>query len=248
MRVRPDSGSTVPAVLLIAAVALVLSGAVHGSDAYPILPEDGALSTGRVQFRIGYDGGDLLDTKFRIVLTPEAEDAEELVLDQVEEPSTWAYVHDQDIDDGAICHLRKPLAHGVYVWRVDVWTGVDWIEGNDESTLYVDTVPPADVDGLRMEFDAARGEIVLSWDPVSTDQEGGPEYVARYHVYRYTKPPLFLIARPFRVGETDTTVFTDPDQNVVEYPILFYTIIAEDEAGNTVDRMHRSREVANRAP
>ena len=97
--------------------------------------------------------------------------------------------------------------------------------------------PPADVEGVEMTIDES-GAIHLAWDPVTTDREGRPEYVSRYHVYRYYNRSFFFVIRPFEIGVTERTEFVDASDRALNTPLVFYKITAEDEAGNEPDRRY----------
>lgn len=230
-------------LLVCGAAWLIPSIAQSPSDVYVIEPEDRAVVGSSVVFRLGVrvsDDEQLFRYKFRIVMSRDGFDSVAYSFDQVEDSSRWAYLHLlQDEDLGAMFRVPRPLEHGSYEWRVDVWTGTDWQEGDDVYRLEVDDIPPADVRGLEIGLDAERGEVHLKWDPVFTDAEGGVEYVSRYHVYRYTRRSLFLAAGPFEVGSTEDTSFVDRDEAAFNHPLVFYMVTAEDEVGNRPERNYR---------
>jgi len=80
--------------------------------------------------------------------------------------------------------------------------------------------------------------IVLEWDPVTTDQNGRPEYVEKYHIYRYIRRSFFFVVRPFEIAVTDDTSFVDRAEIALVTPLVFYKINAEDQAGNEPDRRY----------
>jgi hypothetical protein len=81
------------------------------------------------------------------------------------------------------------------------------------------------------------GLVELVWDPVATDVEGGPEYVARYHVYRFPRAETTPQAAPYRVTTTEQTSVTLPVSDAGEPAIWFYRVTAEDLAGNEAGRI-----------
>jgi hypothetical protein len=116
------------------------------------------------------------------------------------------------------------------------WDGLSWKDGDGAFRLQIDDVPPGDVDGLRMARDPASACVHLTWQPLLNDLEGRAERVARYHVYRYAaKGPTHPI-RPFEAGETTSLAFDDCDVAALKKAILFYRVVAEDEAGNIPGR------------
>jgi hypothetical protein len=125
---------------------------------------------------------------------------------------------------------RRPIEDGAYVWHAAFWNGAVWVEAPRGSRLRVDTIAPGPVEGLRVELDAERGETRLSWDPVVFDERGQPEYVARYHVLRYTTGRPWPVARAYQVAATPDPRWTDGGGG--QAGLVVYRVIAEDEAGN----------------
>ena len=156
--------------------------------------------------------------------------------DQLADAAGWAVTALHDQTPGAVYSPRQPLAGGDYEWRVATWDGLSWKESADVFRLQIDDVPPDDVDGVRMTRDAGTGCVRLTWLPVLVDREGRTERVAMYHVYRYAaKGPTHPI-RPFEAGEATGLAFEDCDGASVGKSVLFYRVVAEDEAGNIPGR------------
>ena len=131
---------------------------------------------------------------------------------------------------------RRPIPDGRYRWEVALWNGTDWTTGDGRFRLRVDSIPPAPVENLMVRRDPGRGVVELEWDPVALDVEGGPEYVARYHVYRYPRADLTPRVEPFEVAETEQTrlvLALDPADDAA---LWFYRVSAEDLAGNEAGR------------
>ena len=213
-------------------------GAVLGQtveEVRPISPEWREQVGPRPIFKISVDGTDLIKIKFRLILSQDDFDTELYVFDQIEEPGGWMYNALMG-ETGAEFTPPKPLADGRYQWRADAWNGVDWVEGEETSEVDIDSTPPAYVEGLEMSVEPGGAGIVLSWDPVTTDQNGRPEYVNKYRVYRYVRRSFFFVIRPFQIGVTNDTEFVDRDEIALVTPLVFYKINAEDEAGNEADR------------
>jgi hypothetical protein len=196
----------------------------------PVDPPDGAVTGPRPVFSVGYGGiddADLRRARFRIALSEDGFRSEAYVVDQLERRTGW-------LPGGAGSMLyrpRRPLRDGTYEWRVSVWDGVGWQEGQRTFSLRVDTVPPAAVEGLRLHLDRTNGTVGLTWDPVVLDRRGGPEFVSRYHVYRYTRGPPFPVARPLRAGSTPTPAWNET-ATAPGARLVLYRVTAEDEAGN----------------
>ena len=98
--------------------------------------------------------------------------------------------------------------------------------------IRIDSVPPADVEGLKVERDPLTGHVVIEWDPVTLDREARPEYVTRYHVYRYKRGSPVRRVRVHQIGTVVQPRFVDTDETAMAEPLLFYRVTAEDEAGN----------------
>jgi hypothetical protein len=225
---------------LIVAVALSIGVAAHAQvvdDVYPLEPESDQVVGPKPIFRVGVDGRDLMKMKFRIVLSQDDFDTTSYVFDWTEDAAGWVYTALGD-EYGALYRVQKPLGDGEYQWRVDAWSGLDWVEGERTSWVTVDSIPPADVDGLEMEVDRDGAGIKLSWDPVTTDQDGAPEYVTKYHVYRYTRKSFFFVIRPFEIAETEFPRYVDRDPLALDTELVFYKITAEDAAGNEPERRY----------
>ena len=103
------------------------------------------------------------------------------------------------------------------------------MKAENEGRFVVDSIPPADVEGIEMRIDRREKVVHLRWFPVTTDQQGRPERVAKYKVYRYQKKSFFFSIRAFELGETDRTWFEDKDPQALEAPLVFYKVVAEAE-------------------
>lgn len=223
-----------PALAALLCFAGSIAGAQTVDDVYPLEPDDGARVGPKPLLTLGVEGTDLIEMKFRIVLSADNWDTEAYVFDQIEDKSGWAYQM-YDGAYGAQFRVKKPLEDGEYEWRADAWNGVDWVEGESTYRLDVDSVPPADVSGLSMTV-GDEGEVRLEWDPVTLDQEGRPEYVETYHVYRYHRRSMFFVIRPFWIGSTEFPRYLDDDPLALDGRLVFYKITAEDAAGNEPER------------
>lgn len=228
---------------ILACVVLVLVapyGPVRAQSVdrvFPLEPENGVVVGKKPILKVGLEGSDLPKIRFRIELSRDDFDSIEHTFDQIEEPNGWAFTA-LGGESGALYMVRQPLEDGEYFWRVAAWNGVDWVPGEEEGWFYVDGIPPADVTGIAMSIDYDSRSVRLQWNPVTTDREGRPETVAKYHIYRYTKKTIFFVIRPFRLATVETTWFEDSDESALESPILFYKITAEDAAGNEPERRY----------
>lgn len=226
----------VPTCLVLAAFASVAI-AQTVEEIRPLEPEWRATVGPRPVFKIGVEGTDLVKMRFRLVLSTDDFDTEAYVFDQTEEPNGWAFTALMG-ETGAIFTPPRPLEDGRYQWRGDAWNGVDWVEGDEYSEVDIDSIPPAYVDGLEMEVEPGGTGIKLSWDPVTTDQNGRPEYISKYRIYRYIRRSFFFVIRPFEIAVTDETRYVDRDEIALVTPLVFYKVNAEDEAGNEPDRRY----------
>ena len=222
-------------VVLASGLALPAAGAPFEAI-YPVAPRDGSVLGARPLFQVGYRGvaeRDERNLRFRIALSRDGFASEEHVFDQRARRSGWL-----PGDDGKmIFRPPRPLPDGQYEWRVWAWDGMAWIRGNGAFRLRIDTVPPADVEGLRVWVDPTGSALRLRWEPVTLDQLGGAEFVPRYHVYRYEKRREFPVVRLFEIGVAETPEFTDDDWTDNPSPILYYRVVAEDQAGNIAKQL-----------
>jgi hypothetical protein len=202
----------------------------------PERPANGASVGKKPKFIAKVGGADVEKLRFRIQLSTDGFKTIAVAFDQVADPAGWATT---ELDDGspAIAYFAKvPVPGGDYLWKIASWDGLAWQDGGDQFRVQIDDVPPADVDGLRMTGDTGGTCVHLVWQAVTTDQQGRHERVARYHVYRYSaKGPTSPIML-YQAGETTGLAFDDCDATALKAPILYYRVVAEDEAGNIPGR------------
>jgi hypothetical protein len=195
-----------------------------------VAPDDEAVTGARPVFIVGYSGvapGDERRLRFRIELAAEAREGKDYRFDQRRSRSGWL---PGDVDEVQF-RPPRPLADGAYRWDVAVWDGVAWSPAGTPRRLRVDSVAPAWVDSLRVELEPDGTRVRLTWKPVTADLAGAPEFVARYHVYRFELGPQQPLVRPYRIGTVETPGFVD-ERPPADRAILFYRIAAEDHAGN----------------
>jgi len=201
---------------------------------FPVTPPDGAVAGPNPTFVIGYATRDAADDprelRFGITLEPLRDAGQRYVFDQDSKPG-WLHGDAGQV----IFRPRRPLADGAYRWRPRIWTGTEWRTG-EAFALRVDSVPPADVSGMRVGIDPSDGAVLLRWTPVTLDRDGRPEYVERYHVYRYETGVSLPVIRTFEIGTTVEPGFVDRSDPPPDATILFYKVTAEDEAGNEPER------------
>ena len=202
----------------------------------PELPKDGASVGTRPKFSLRTDSDDASKLRFRIELSKDDFQTVVYSFDQVQEPNGWAYLQMENEPQGAIFFPQKKLQGGDYRWRVSSWDGLSWQTAHDTFRITIDDVPPAEVQGVRSTRDPATGCIHLTWDPVATDVNGGPERVAKYHVFRNWERTFVPSVGPFEAGTSTETHFDDCDPNLRKRPLVFYRVEAEDEAGNVFGR------------
>ncbi len=202
---------------------------------FPLAPISGA-SVGPIPlFELGYEPlGEhdplVRQARFRITLRPLRSPAPSYEFDQRAEPTGWMAGEARHV----LYRPRAPLADGVYGWTPWFWNGTTWIRGSDEFRLRVDSVPPAEIDRLRVS--RSPEGVALDWDAVTLDRDGRPEFVARYHVYRYERAADARAIRARRIAEVREPPYVDRAPPPVGGEILFYRVAAEDEAGNEPGR------------
>jgi hypothetical protein len=204
----------------------------------PIAPEDGASVAARPIFEVEWEEPspdeetDPRRLELRITLDERGGAGRRMEFDQRRQKRGWLAG-----DPGRMIYRPlRPIPDGLYQWRAWVWNGIEWIAGERAHELRIDSVPPAEVDGLGLERQSADGSIVLTWKPVALDRNGRPEYVLRYHVYRYDERRIFRTVRAHEIGTTELPRFVDRTKPAAGEHVLFYRVTAEDEAGNEPER------------
>ena len=198
---------------------------------FPVSPADGAVVGPRTVFELGYEAlGELQPRKlrFRISLDPVRSGAASYVFDQRQRQSGWLIGE----PDRVLYRPRKPLQDGLYRWEVAAWNGVEWLAGKDVFEVRVDSIPPAAVEGLRVLLEREGRRLVLDWKPVTLDRNGSPEFVVRYHVYRFERRGGFRGVRSQEIGVVEQPRFLDIEPETEPSKILYYRVTAEDAAGN----------------
>lgn len=224
-------------LILLITAALLAHGPASGDTierVYPLRPFEQASAGARPLFEIGYEtvGEDSHPQghRFRINLRPLRLSDTFYEFDQRVDRRGWLLGEPYRV----LYRPRVPLEDGVYRWSVHSWNGTTWSAGNREQELRVDSVPPADVEGLRVEL--ARDGLTLDWEPVTLDRDGRPEFVYRYHVYRYESAATPLVAVPYQIGTTEQPPFVDRTPLADAARVLYYRVTAEDESGNEPGR------------
>lgn len=232
----------IPALVRAAAAAWVLAAATatpaqNVEDVFPLVPADRAVVGVRPRFQIGVKGSDLGKMRFRIEISRDDFDTVAYSYDQQADKNGWAFTG-LGGEMGAMYVTREALPGGSYKWRVSAWNGIEWVVGRKTLAFTVDTVPPAEIQSLRMRWDREQEVLSFEWDPVVSDRDGGPENVVKYHIYRYTNRPPFFVVRPFRIGETQQTFFEDRGKILKNAPLLYYIVNAVDAADNEPGRRY----------
>ncbi len=182
-------------------------------------------------FSIGYEAGEDLvqrDLEFRITLRPTDDSGRTLVFDQRMHRRGWLPGEGKTF----VFRPSRPVQDGSYRWGVEFWSGVEWIGGGTAHELTVDSVPPAEVTDLQVRADRELDVMILEWRPVAVDRDGRPEFVRRYHIYRYEQRPFFSGALKNELGVSELPRFEDRTPLPEGRRILFYRVSAEDLAGN----------------
>lgn len=231
-----------PAVVILGvALALALSGSKARSQQQPTAlapqePKDDASVGKKPRFLLKAVSEDVEKLQFRIELSTDGFKTIAYMFDQTQDPNGWAYTVLEDGSPGAAYFTRRPLEAGDYEWRVASWDGLAWLAPAGRFRLRIDDVPPAEVTGVLMSRDLRTGCVWINWPPVTVDRDGRSERVALYHVYRYASKRLNQPIRPYEAGETAALEYEDCDEEALKKPILFYRVVAEDEAGNITGR------------
>ncbi len=198
---------------------------------FPVSPADGAVVGPRTVFQLGYEVlGERHPRKlrFRIRLDPVHPGSEPYVFDQRQRRAGWLVGE----PDRVLYRTRKPLQDGLYRWEVAAWNGVEWLVGDDVFEVRVDSIPPADVEGLRVVLQHDGERLVLEWKPLTLDRNGAPEFVVRYHVYRFERRGGFRGVRSHEIAVVEQPRFLDTEPRSERSKILYYRVTAEDAAGN----------------
>lgn len=211
-------------------VLSVSSLAQQRVEVYPDAPPDGSVVRNRPVFQLRYAGvdpADLRSLRLRIELRDERTGAQAYVFDQRRQASGWAHGE----EGHAVFLPRRPIADGAYRWSAWRWNGHEWAGGQPSFSLRIDSVPPAAIDDLVLDYDRGLHRLTLSWTPVTLDRDGGSEFVARYRVYRHVAPPFLRIPeREVALTEIEQVRIDDAVDD--ETPLVFFSVAAEDEAGN----------------
>lgn len=220
-----------PVLLLVTVLLAAPAAALRVDDVFPLEPADGARVGAKPMMKIGVEGDDIREMKFRILLSRDGFDTIAYTLD---EKSDFAYViagHGIE-QPGALYYGSTRFEPGLYEWKASAWDGLQWIDSSETFEMMVDTIPPALVEGVRASWDREAAAVMLEWDPVFVDAEGQPEEVARYHVYRFDYAFKFAFIRANKLAVTADTFYLDTSEKVPGAATLFYKINAEDVAGN----------------
>ena len=220
-------------------MALVVVGqsvsAQEAVEVQPVEPFDDAVVRARPVFHLSYTGLDdaaLRKARFRITLESRTDAGSDFSFDQRRKRGGWAPGEPGEV----LYRPKRPIPDGRYDWEVAFWDGTNWQVGDRRFRLRVDSIPPAPVEKLTVRHDPGRGVVELEWDPVALDVNGGAEYVARYHVYRYPRADPTPRVEPFQVAETEQTRASLPIESEEEAKLWFYRVTAEDLAGNEAGR------------
>jgi len=220
---------------ILGGLTLVPGAAAEEPIVELVEPADGAVVGARPVFRLDLpttDESEFRALRLRLRIRSEAIGGPEFVNDRSRGRAGWT------LGEAGTMLFRppRPIPDGSYVWSVEFWNGTSWVGAVDRSRFRVDTIPPAPVANLRAVRDPERGVIRLEWDAVTADVEGGAEFVARYHVYRYPRANGQRLVPAFEVASTDETRIELPyDVADPEQGRWFLRVTAEDLAGNEAE-------------
>lgn len=202
-----------------------------------VFPGEGDAVGSRPLFRIAYAPPDLAAREIELRIALSGEGLPRLLSTERRGDGDWL-----PGEAGLVLFRpRRALRDGVYDWRVERWDGVAWRPEEDGPRRFrVDTVAPAAVEGLRVEpLAPPRDGVRLAWNPVGQDEAGGPEWVARYRVYRFVHAPQRRAAALDEIGTTVEPWFVDEPQPGGDNDRVFYRVVAEDAAGNVSGRQEQ---------
>jgi len=100
------------------------------------------------------------------------------------------------------------------------------------SALAADVTNPAQVENLL--FDRSGADVLLVWDPVTTDAAGNTESVDYYEIYRGVDPDFVpdKAGGSNRIGTSATESYTDVGAAGTGEPDYYYLVCAVDLDGN----------------
>jgi len=232
---REPGRARAPLLTLLCVLVAAATGPRPGAE--PLDPPEGAVVGSRPIFRMTYpdgDGSDPHTPRLRIRIESRKVGGATIVHDQRRRRAGWTPGEPGTM----LFRPRRPLPDGWYAWSVELWNGVAWDAGGRPRRFRVDTVPPAPVRNVRALGDPERRVVRLTWDPVTSDVRGGAEFVARYHVYRYSRPSDQRFVEAYEVARTEDARVElpyDAAGAAAEGP-WFLRVTAEDLAGNEADR------------
>jgi hypothetical protein len=201
------------------------------SGIFPVSPEEGEVVQGKPVLRVGFKGPGLDKMRFRIVLMKEGSDVPVQTWEQAKNPSAWRMYREKDAP-GVACRPEEPLANGPWVWQAAYWDGAKWIDTAEKRSFIVDSIPPAPVVAVRIQRNPAKGTILVDWDPVTKNRDGGPEPDLRYRLYRYEPRPFFQGLLLNELALIEGTHWEDRDPKAIHSPTLYYVVKPVDPAGN----------------
>ncbi len=203
-------------------------------------PEEGQITSAKPTFKVLVEGDDISHyLKFKIELSRDDFETVFKVFDQVEEKKGWSFHQWFDEEIGGIYRTTEPLPDGLYQWRAYVNEGMSYIAGEAVSSFIVDSVPPAEVSGLRMLYNQETGHTHLEWDPIFLDVNGNSETIDHYNIYRYERKSIFFVIRVFYLGTTTAESFIDEDRSRNKRgKLTFYKVVGVDKAGNELGRRY----------
>jgi hypothetical protein len=208
-------------------------------------PADGASVTNRLRFFISARGEWDRADRYKIELSDDGFETVLMTFDGSRDRKGWAIASipgEEEVEGfeesrGVYYLLREPLPDGEYSWRAFKYEGTGFSRLSGEFTFRVDTVAPGPVGNVRL---ATRrdGRLELRWDPVFEDEEGNPETVTGYRVYRFLKSRAARNMPTYLVGETENTRFLLPQK--YDHPdavMQYFRVMAIDEVGNERNRV-----------
>lgn len=208
--------------------------------ALPTEPYDGQIVSSKPAFKILVEGENISHyMKFKIELSRDDFDSVFKVFDQISEKKGWSFHQWFDEEIGGIYRAQEPLPDGLYQWKAYVYDGISFVGGDEASSFLVDSIPPAEVSGLRMRYDHETGYTHLEWDPIFLDVNGNSESIDYYNIYRYERKSVFFVIRVFYLGTTKIESFIDKDRRRNKRgKLTFYKVVGVDIAGNELGRRY----------
>ena len=120
---------------------------------------------------------------------------------------------------------------GIWYFHLIACTSSSNCGSIDHYTARIDTAPPDKVTNATATA-TTNGTVTLKWTASADKGSGNKSGIDHYDIYRWRETG-FQLSTNRRIGDTETTAFTDDDSSLVDATTYFYKIAPVDAAGNT---------------